>query len=86
MTEMRKRFVAGAVCPSCSKMDKIVTYESEGESFRECVRCGFTEKLSSLLQKAKGTSNTAPSSAIPLDDTAESIVRITSPEKSFDKS
>ncbi len=53
MTGIKKRFVAGAICPACSKMDKIVTYDDENESYRECVSCGFVEKLSSMMEKAK---------------------------------
>lgn len=44
-----KRFIAGAVCPKCAQMDKLTMYRiSEGENsgeFRECVSCGFSEKL-----------------------------------------
>ena len=37
----RRRFVAGAVCPRCAKMDKIVI-DLDTEQ-RECVACGFSE-------------------------------------------
>lgn len=40
-----KRFIAGAVCPSCSEMDKIVMYKDDGNDVRECVGCGFTDKM-----------------------------------------
>lgn len=41
-----KRFIAGAVCPRCAQMDKIVMYRvSETEQKRECVRCGFSEVM-----------------------------------------
>lgn len=40
-----KRFIAGAVCPSCGEMDKIVTYR-EGEcTFRECVKCDYRDQM-----------------------------------------
>ncbi|QQD18330.1 YheV family putative metal-binding protein [Spongiibacter nanhainus] len=44
-TEYRpKRFIAGAVCPKCSEMDKIVMYRAnDNEQVRECVRCGFSD-------------------------------------------
>lgn len=41
----KRRFIAGAVCPECRQLDKLVTYEDAGENYRECVRCGFKEKL-----------------------------------------
>ncbi len=37
----KRRFIAGAVCPRCSAMDKIVI-DLESDS-RECVGCGFVE-------------------------------------------
>jgi uncharacterized metal-binding protein (TIGR02443 family) len=36
-----KRFIAGAVCPECQKMDKTVTYIQDGEDVAECVSCGY---------------------------------------------
>lgn len=37
----RRRFIAGAVCPRCSLMDKIVVDLDTDQ--RECVACGFAE-------------------------------------------
>ena len=44
---MRKRFIAGAVCPRCGQMDRLVSYTPEGTDapVRECVACGFSEQL-----------------------------------------
>ncbi len=39
-----KRFIAGAVCPRCAEMDKIVMYSNDDGQFRECVACGYTDK------------------------------------------
>lgn len=45
MTQKR-RFIAGAVCPRCAQMDKIVMYDNEaGERVRECVNCGYCDAL-----------------------------------------
>ncbi|MFO1389595.1 YheV family putative zinc ribbon protein [Cellvibrio sp.] len=41
----KRRFMAGAVCPRCSKMDTIVVYNLDGKDFRECVDCGFQEEM-----------------------------------------
>ena len=41
----KRRFVAGAVCPRCSEMDKLVVYNEDGKDFRECVSCGFKEEM-----------------------------------------
>ncbi|EED32059.1 putative hypothetical protein [gamma proteobacterium NOR5-3] len=39
--QSRRRFIAGAVCPRCSEMDKIVVDLDSDQ--RECVACGFSE-------------------------------------------
>ncbi len=39
---MKKRFIAGAVCPRCGKMDKLVV-DLEGNQ-RECVSCGYRDE------------------------------------------
>jgi len=41
----KRRFIAGAVCPKCSEMDKIVAYSKEGSDYRECVSCGYVDKM-----------------------------------------
>lgn len=41
----KRRFVAGAVCPRCSAMDKLVVFNEEGKDYRECVSCGFKEEM-----------------------------------------
>ena len=40
-TPARRRFIAGAVCPRCARMDKIVVDLATDQ--RECVSCGFSE-------------------------------------------
>ncbi len=57
----QRRFIAGAVCPRCSEMDKIVVYKDEqGEEQRECVRCGFKEGVPPLpVQQELNTRVTA---------------------------
>jgi len=45
MSDVKKRFIAGAVCPRCSAVDTLMTYCLGDESYRECVDCGFVEKL-----------------------------------------
>ena len=42
-----KRFIAGAVCPKCSEMDRTVMYSNDdGEEVRECISCGFIQTSS----------------------------------------
>ncbi|WP_066013532.1 YheV family putative zinc ribbon protein [Endozoicomonas atrinae] len=41
-----KRFIAGAVCPSCGTMDSVRMFRSETErDYRECVECGFSDVM-----------------------------------------
>jgi uncharacterized metal-binding protein (TIGR02443 family) len=43
---IRRRFIAGAVCPRCAQMDKVVMYDdAEGQRVRECVNCGYRDAL-----------------------------------------
>ena len=48
MTDPRKpkpsRFIAGAVCPNCNEVDRIVVKEEEGRAYRLCVSCGYTDE------------------------------------------
>ena len=44
MAKIIRRFIAGAVCPRCGEMDKLVIYKKDGDDFRECVACGFLDK------------------------------------------
>ena len=43
--EITKRFIAGAVCPRCGQLDKLVLYWKEKQQLRECVRCGFQDVM-----------------------------------------
>jgi uncharacterized protein len=40
-----KRFIAGAVCPKCGEMDRLVLYKEGDTQYRECVSCGFKDEL-----------------------------------------
>lgn len=45
MAEVIKRFIAGAICPRCSEMDKLMVYRQDGRDYRECVSCDFAEEM-----------------------------------------
>lgn len=40
---MKRQFIAGAICPRCAELDKIVVVSDGLASYRECVRCGFQD-------------------------------------------
>ena len=52
-TVIKTRFIAGAVCPDCQVLDRIVVetatlvQESELHYRRRCVACGFQDEFSS---------------------------------------
>lgn len=41
----KKRFIAGAICPKCSALDRIVMYRQNDKDYRECVACGFNDEM-----------------------------------------
>ena len=50
MSGVRRRFIAGAVCPRCGVQDRIVVFlEADGTGgdglARECVACGFEDRI-----------------------------------------
>ncbi|MDX1724525.1 MAG: YheV family putative zinc ribbon protein [Pseudomonas sp.] len=45
MNVSKRRFIAGAVCPACSEMDKIQMWDEDGVPHRECVACGYADTL-----------------------------------------
>lgn len=42
---MKRQFIAGAVCPRCGQLDKLVMISGGENTVRECVRCDFSEQM-----------------------------------------
>jgi uncharacterized metal-binding protein (TIGR02443 family) len=42
-TPPRPQFIAGAVCPSCHVMDRIVLVGNADDGERRCVACGYSD-------------------------------------------
>lgn len=40
-----KRFIAGATCPACQALDRVVLYTESGRRWRECVSCGYRDEM-----------------------------------------
>ena len=84
MAVQHKRFIAGAVCPACAQIDKVVLYRDKaGQAVRECVRCGFRQELDEQGAPQPPTTRVSGSRPgeppLPGED-AEDIVRIIKPE------
>ncbi|MDA9368488.1 YheV family putative metal-binding protein [Flavobacteriaceae bacterium] len=58
VTAKPRRFIAGAVCPRCAAMDRIVVH-ADGET-RECIDCGFSDARPTAGPEAVPTRVTRP--------------------------
>lgn len=45
MINTTRRFIAGALCPECGKMDKLTVSSTPQGPLQECVACGFVKLL-----------------------------------------
>ncbi len=43
MIKMKKRFIAGAKCPKCEAIDRIVMLTTSEDEWIECIECGYSE-------------------------------------------
>jgi len=62
-----RRFIAGAVCPDCRSVDRIVVETTDAGRQRRCVQCGFAEPQADLQAPEPATRFTSrASSATPV--------------------
>jgi uncharacterized metal-binding protein (TIGR02443 family) len=73
----RPRFIAGAVCPKCSAMDRLQVFEANGEQKRRCVACGHEDDLSATASQPP--TNRLDGGLKKPDPRASSPVRILDP-------
>ncbi len=69
---MSRRFIAGAVCPRCGEMDKLVV-DSDTDQ-RECVRCGFTDQRPTHAQTELRTRVNRPARRVEAETEAVTLV------------
>ena len=77
-----RRFIAGAVCPRCGVMDRIVV-SADGET-RDCIDCGFTDGRPTDDPKPIPTRVTRASAR--RTETAAEAVRLLDPLQDSDRS
>jgi len=55
---MKKRFIAGVVCPKCGALDSIMAVNDTHQEvlIRDCIDCGFTDRLSTGVNQTKEVS------------------------------
>ncbi|GAB2578287.1 MULTISPECIES: YheV family putative zinc ribbon protein [Nitrincola] len=88
-----KRFIAGAVCPRCGKMDCVRMYRDEEREHRECIECGFADSLrldgrpepSELNTRVNGDTKTPASIRSEPEVKAQPIKFFTKPKKAADE-
>ena len=69
-----RRFIAGAVCPKCSEMDRTVMYTNDdGDEVRECISCGYSQTSKEQAQEtaqAEGLATELTTRVTPIDGKA----------------
>ncbi|MEP6389738.1 MAG: YheV family putative zinc ribbon protein [Halioglobus sp.] len=78
----KRRFIAGAVCPRCAQMDKIVV-DMETDQ-RECVACGFSEQRPGDKPAAAEVQTRVNRAAARRVETPAQVVQLLDPGKSDD--
>ncbi len=72
----RRRFIAGAVCPRCAAMDRIIL--DLDSDMRECVACGFSDtRPDAPAPREPGTRVTRAAARRP--QTEAQVVRLIDP-------
>ena len=79
----RRRFIAGAVCPRCGQMDKIVI--DLNTDHRECVACGFSEARPKAPESTELPTRVSRAAARRVE-TAPDVVTLVDPRQSEAKS
>jgi uncharacterized metal-binding protein (TIGR02443 family) len=80
----RRRFIAGAVCPRCARMDKIVVNLDTDQ--RECVACGFSEERPGCDQPgqaAPAVGDTGPVREVPTRVSRAAARRVETPAEAI---
>ncbi|MDZ7783307.1 MAG: YheV family putative metal-binding protein [Halioglobus sp.] len=77
-----RRFIAGAVCPRCARMDKIVLDPETDRRF--CVSCGFSEERPSAPAAAELATRVSRAAA-RRRDTPPQVLNLTDPAADDDR-
>ena len=75
----RRRFIAGVVCPRCSKLDKMVVDLDTDR--RECVACGFSEARPGGGQDRRELPTRVSRGAARRIETPAEVVTLLDPER-----
>ena len=75
----KRRFIAGAVCPACGEIDKIVLEQSASGARQYCVACGFEDTLKNkggMEELATRVNSPRPGEATLPHETAVDTIKI----------
>ena len=81
----KRQFIAGAVCPECQAMDRIVVTGEGSDAQRQCVACGYRDSVKPAGGHLPGTrfSSKAPARNQANPDNPPSPIRILDPSEKF---
>lgn len=51
MMAIKRRFIAGAKCPKCQALDRIVMLTSGEAEWIECIECGYEENRPTHIEE-----------------------------------
>lgn len=57
MTKIKKRFVAGAKCPTCGTKDSILLFKLNGIETIECTDCDYTAQQTDIEAPQKSSAS-----------------------------
>ena len=50
---IKRRFIAGAKCPKCQAMDRVVMLTSNDDEWIECIECAYSEQRPTHVEPAE---------------------------------
>ncbi|TXR54733.1 YheV family putative zinc ribbon protein [Reinekea thalattae] len=74
---MKKRFIAGVTCPKCGALDTMTVINNELELLyvRECVECGFSDRISTQVNTPKEITTRVTPESVQLKDEHIQVVK-----------
>ncbi len=75
--QSRRRFIAGAVCPRCALMDKILVDLDTDQ--RLCISCGFSEERPGMPAETAVVMKSPPAAELPTRVSRAAARRVETP-------
>lgn len=69
-----KRFIAGAICPCCKEIDKLVMWTEEKIPHRECMSCGFADIFDKNIEQSNSSEIKTRVSPRVLNEKKEKVI------------